>query len=281
MAAEIFGAGVDREVHAEIQRPEIKRRRPGIVHDDQRALGMRCRGNRRNVLHFKAQRARRFDKDRACVGLDQPGNGAADERIVIGRGDAEPGEDLVAIAARRPVGAIGDKQMIAGMHNRQQRRRNGCEPRGEERHAGALRPLQFLHGEFECFRRRGTAAAVLIARAVGDEILGARVEDGRGMVDWRVDEAVVGGRIAAARDHARIWMPCRSSAVFTVLVLGHRLSLTSPGVRCAHMPIIVPLLRHSTVSSTLDLAVRSFSDAGRQGEPRTRRRAALWRGRLS
>jgi len=64
---------------------------------------------------------------------------------------------------------------------------------------------------------------------VGDEILGARVKDSRGVIDWWVDEAVVGGGIAAAGDDARIRVLCGAAASFTVLVLGHRLSRTPPG----------------------------------------------------
>ena len=67
MAAEIFGAGLDRQIDAVIERAEIERRRPGIVHQHQRAFGVRGRGDRRDVLHLEAQRAGRFDEHRARV----------------------------------------------------------------------------------------------------------------------------------------------------------------------------------------------------------------------
>ena len=90
-----------------------------------------------------------------------------------------------------------------------------------------MRSLEFLDGEFERVRRRRTAPPILIARAVGEEILGARIEHGRGVIDWRIDEAVVGGRIAAGGDDAGIWA-LRFSA-FAVLILGHRFLRALPG----------------------------------------------------
>ena len=116
MAADIFGAGLDREIDAVVERAEIERRRPGIVHQDQRAFGVRGLGDGGGVLHFEAQRARRFEIDRAGVRAGISSAIAAPiERIVIGRRDAEPREDAVAEIARRPIGAVGDEQMVAGI----------------------------------------------------------------------------------------------------------------------------------------------------------------------
>ena len=146
--------------------------------------------------------------DGARIRLHQAGDRGADQRIVIGGGDAEPGEDLVAKSARRSVGAVGDEDMVAGMHDRQQGRRNCRKARRQQRHTGALRPFELLQREFERLGRRRAAPSVLIARAVGEVILGARIKHGRGVIDRRIDEAVIGGGIAAGGDHARVRVSC-------------------------------------------------------------------------
>ena len=134
MAADIFGAGLDDEIDAVVERAEIKRGRPGIVHQHQRAFGMygffvRGFGDRGDVLHFERERAGQFQIDGARVRPDQLGDRAADARIVVSRADAEPRQDLPAKSARRPISAVGDEDVIAGMHDRQQRRGNRREPR--------------------------------------------------------------------------------------------------------------------------------------------------------
>ena len=58
MSADIFSAGLDDEIDAVIERPEIERRRPGIVHQHHRAIGMGSLGMGRfgdgpDVLHFE------------------------------------------------------------------------------------------------------------------------------------------------------------------------------------------------------------------------------------
>ena len=168
MAADIFGAGLDGEIDAVVERTEVERARPGVVHEHERALRVRRAGDGGDVLHFEAQRARRFQIDGARVLLHQRGDSGPDERIVVGGGDAEPGEDLVAKRARRPIGAVGDEDVVAGMHDRQQRRRDRRKPGRQQRHAGALRAFELLQREFERLGRRRAAAPVLIARAVGD-----------------------------------------------------------------------------------------------------------------
>ena len=233
MAAEIFGAGMDREVDAEIERAEIERARPGIVHEHEGAFGMRRRGNRRDVLHLETQRTGRFDEDGAGIFPNQRVDPAADEGIVIGGGDAEPGQDLVAKRPRRSVDAVGDQKMVARPHNRRYRRRNRPQSRRQKRDAGALRPFQLLHGEFERFGRRRAATAVLIAGAAGDEILGAGIKHRRGVVDWRVDEAVLGGGIAPGIHHAGIRMARRGAVAFAAVIHGHCLSRSSPDARGA------------------------------------------------
>jgi hypothetical protein len=53
---------------------------------------------------------------------------------------------------------------------------------------------------FERFRCGGAAAAVLIARAVRHLILGGGIEHGRGVINRRIDEAVLAFGIAAGGD---------------------------------------------------------------------------------
>ncbi len=74
VAAEIFRAGVDGEVDAGIERAEVERGRPGIVHQHGRAFGVRGRSNRRDVLHFETERSRRLDENGAGVFAHQAGD---------------------------------------------------------------------------------------------------------------------------------------------------------------------------------------------------------------
>ena len=235
MAAEIFGAGVNRQIDAEVERAEIERRRPGIVHQHQRALGMRGFGDGGDVLHLEAERARRFGEHHARVRLHQCGNAAADQWIVIGGRHAEPGQDLVAESARRSIGAVGDEHMLARAHHRKNRGRNRREPGRKERHARALRPLELLHRLFERFGGRGAAPPILVARAMGEKILGARIEHGRGVIDRRIDEAVVGVRVPTRGHQACGRAPLLAgflrrlfslmaglfAAIFSAFILGH------------------------------------------------------------
>jgi phosphoribosyl 1,2-cyclic phosphodiesterase len=79
---------------------------------------MRRLHDRRHVLHLEAEGARRFQKHRTCVRLEQFLDPAAGERIVIAHLDAELLERRVAEMARRVVGAVGDQQMIARFQHR-------------------------------------------------------------------------------------------------------------------------------------------------------------------
>ena len=220
VAADIFGAGLDDEIDTMIERPEIERRRPGIVHQHQRTIGMRGFGDRRHVLHFEGERARRFQIDGTRVRLQQLGNAGPDAGIVIRGGDAEPRQDLSAKIPCRPIGAVGDQHMIAGTHDRQQGGRNRRKPGRQQRHAGALRPFELLQRELERLGGRRTAAAVLIARAMGEEILGIGIEHGRGVIDRRIDEAVVGAGIATRRHQFRRRAPRPGLPVVSFIVHG-------------------------------------------------------------
>jgi hypothetical protein len=228
MPAEILRAGVDDEVHAGIKRAEVERRRPGIVHQHDGAFGVRRAGDGRDVLHFETERSRRLDENRARVFPHQSGDRCAKQGVVIGHSDVEPREDAVAKHPRRSVHAVADQDVVAGLDHRQQRRRDRRQAGRQQRYAGARRTFQFLQGYFECFGRRCAAAAVLIPRSMSDEILGAWVEHGGGVINRRVDEAVVGERIAAGIDHARILLRVRVIPVFLAITSAH--TVRSPPV---------------------------------------------------
>ena len=86
------------------------------------------------------------------------------------------------------------------MDDRQQSRRNCGEPGGQQGYAGAVRPFEFLQRLFERFGGRRAAAAVLVARAVGEKILRVGIEHGGGVIDRRIDEAMIGLGIAPGGD---------------------------------------------------------------------------------
>src|ERR1700726_4086324 len=87
MASDIFGAGLDREVNALFQRAEIKRARPGVIHENQGACGMYGSCNGWNVLDLERERARRLDEYGTGIRFHQLGDIGADHRIVIRRVD--------------------------------------------------------------------------------------------------------------------------------------------------------------------------------------------------
>jgi hypothetical protein len=157
-------------------------------------------GDGRNVLHLEALRAGRFDEHRLRVRFEQFGDIGTDQRIVIRRLDAHALEHAVAEVAGRPVHAVGDQDVVAAACDRKQRGRNRRQSRRQQGDAGTT--LAFERGErlFERFRGGGAAAAVLIARAVRHLILGGGIKHGRGVIDRRIDEAVLAFGIAAGGD---------------------------------------------------------------------------------
>src|SRR6202048_2915320 len=114
MSADIFGAGLDREVDALFQRAEIKRARPGVLHEEQCACGMYGSCNGRNVLDFERERARRLDEYATGIRFHQPGDVGADHRIVIRRLDPVALEHVVAELASGEIYTVGDEHMVTG-----------------------------------------------------------------------------------------------------------------------------------------------------------------------
>ncbi len=89
MAADVLGRGVDAEVDAVLEGLEVQRRRPGVVEHGENASTARGRGDRGHVLHLEGQRAWRFHVDDPGLGPDQARDLGADQRVVVGRLDAE------------------------------------------------------------------------------------------------------------------------------------------------------------------------------------------------
>src|SRR5262245_66457090 len=96
----------------------------------------------------------------AGVGLEQRGDALADQRVVIGRGDAVAREHAVAELARRLIGAVGDQQVITRVERREQGGRDRSETRRHQRNAGAVGPFERAQRVLERLRRRGAAATV-------------------------------------------------------------------------------------------------------------------------
>src|SRR5262249_57956966 len=91
------------------------------------------------------------------------------------------------------------------------------EPGRQQRYAGALRTFQLLQREFERFRCWRAAPPILVTRAMGEKILGARIEHGRSVIDRRIDESVIGYRVAAAGNDLGVGLP-RPRRLFRFIV---------------------------------------------------------------
>jgi len=141
VSADVFRAGLDREIDALGERRKIQRARPGVVHQHHGVPGMRGFGDRRNVLHLERQRARRFGEHRAGVGLNQARDSRSDQWIVIGRRDAVVRQHVVAELPGRCVDAVGDKHVVAAAQHREKRDRNCGKSGGKQRDTRARWPL--------------------------------------------------------------------------------------------------------------------------------------------
>ena len=196
MADDVLGAGVDREIAAVVERLEVERRRPGIVDQHGGAVLLGDAGDGIDVLHLEGLRAGRLEIDHLGVGLDQLLDAGADHGIEEGRLDAEVLERGVGEAPRRAVGVVGQQHVIAGLQEAHDRTGDGGEAglhgdRAVRALDGGDRVLQRLLG-----RRAVAAVAEALERNAILELLHGRGEDGRGVIDGRVDDAEVVGGIA-------------------------------------------------------------------------------------
>ena len=207
MAANILGRGMDRHVDPMLERAEEVRGAPGVVHQHLGAVPVGDCRDRRNVLHLEGQRARRLAIDDFGVGLDQLADALADQRIVIGRLDSAFLQNTLAEIARRPIGRVDHQAMVAGAQQGLQWRRHRRQPRRHQHAAiAAFDPRQ------ERFEREGSRRAVQpIAHpgkgwggALGFPLGHVFREDRRGVIDWRVDDAVIGLGVAPDMGEQRI-----------------------------------------------------------------------------
>src|SRR5580693_9965983 len=107
MSTDVFGARLDDEIGAVIERAEIEWRRPGIIHQNEGAFVVRDLRDDPDVLDLETKRAGRLQIDGACVRAKLRGNFGSDCRIVKGRCDAEAGKNLLAEGPCRSVGIVG------------------------------------------------------------------------------------------------------------------------------------------------------------------------------
>ena len=173
---------------------EEQRRRPGVVHDGEGALGVRRRDDGRHVLHLEGQGARRLQIDQPRVGSHELGDAGADHRVIISNLDTEARQRLVAEAARGAVDAVDHEQMVAGLEQRQQRG-------ADRRQAGGQgeRPPAALEGRHRLLEREGGGRAVAAVEDAGEAVLlgplhllDGPIKHRRGVIDGRIDDAVVG-----------------------------------------------------------------------------------------
>ena len=120
--ADVFRAGLDREVDALVERAEIERARPRVVHEHDGVAGVRHLGDGGNVLDVERSAtpgSRRTPRGYwAAPALRFPPQWWARSRSSI----CCSGQDGVAHLAGGEVGAVGHEHMVAGAQDRQQRR---------------------------------------------------------------------------------------------------------------------------------------------------------------
>ena len=214
VAADVLGDRMHDDVGAEPQRLAVERRRPGVVDHHGRAVAMRDRGDRRNVLHLEGVRARRLDVDHARRRAHQPLDAGTDARVVDGCLDAVLGEPAYAEAARRPVDAVGQQHVLPVVHVGDDRQAAGSEARREGPAVGAA--LQLVHRLVQRVMRRRAIGAVgdglgivsgVAPLHAAAHLRHRRMQHGGAAHQRRVDELGLRRVVAAmtpARDQARV-----------------------------------------------------------------------------
>ena len=143
VAVEVFRGGVDHDVGAVLDRPEVHRAREGRVHDEREADFLREVGDRPEVEHAAGRVHRRLDEDRARL-LAQPlAPRARLERIHQRDVDAVPAELLREQAVRAAVdlarSPAGGRRGGAGRASRTPSRPCRCSARATPRRPRASR----------------------------------------------------------------------------------------------------------------------------------------------
>ena len=232
MAHDVLGAGLDRDVGAQSERLTEQRRRPGVVHDQHGVVRVRRFGKRRKVLDLEGDRAGRLAHHHAGVVAHQVRDVGADAGVVEGGLDTHAREQAVREGARRPVGAVGHQDVIAALHEGEQRRHDRRLAGAEQVAAVAL--LQRGDGILEREGRGRAVAAVIglavLARAEGGFLQRRRrlMQDRRRVVDGRIDHAVV--RCGVAAEHREQGLVPVTPLV--AAILGHGLRPRGRTLRC-------------------------------------------------
>ncbi len=201
MADDVFGRRLDRYVYPVLERPEVERGRPRVIHQQpQVALGGDARDGG-DVLHLEGLRAWALGEDEARIGAHQLGDPGTDERIVVRRLDAELGQHVVAELARRLIDAVDHENVVAGFDEGEDggadRLIAGC---GQRCRGAALDLGNGLLHSLDGRRARASVGVFLVAVP---QLLDGREEDGRAAVDRRVDEAIIVMRRAPRMDDFR------------------------------------------------------------------------------
>ena len=194
VAADVLGAGLDRQIHTVRHGVEEVWRGPGVVHQHRGIVAMRDVSDGRDVLHLEGQRTRRLDEHGARVGTEQRFNAGAQRGIEIGRLDTEALQVVVTDAPDLAIAAIHHQQMIAGLHARQHRDHDSRQPRWHQR--GPIAAFQFGQGVRQC---KGGLRAMQPVVQPGETVaaavllkLGQRLEqDGRATRNGRVHQLPV------------------------------------------------------------------------------------------
>ncbi len=195
MAGDVFGAGLDRDVHPVVERLEKKRRRPCVVEQHRNSPCVRRRRDRRDVLHLEGQRSRGFAENQPGFGPDQTGDRIPDQGIVIGGVDPEARQQIVAEIPCRTVDRIDHQDMISLADKRREGHRDGGKPRSGHHRARAA--LQIRNG---IGQREGGGRAVgavphppVFPLAVRPAVKRRhrRRQNSRGPVDRHVDDPAV------------------------------------------------------------------------------------------
>ena len=261
MAGKVFGAGLDRDVDAAGVRGEEQRRRPGIVHQNAGAAGVRNLGDRRHVLNLETLRARRFGQHRLGVRPEQRLDPGADARVVEGRLDPHPLQHAVGEGARRAIGRVGHQEMIAGRQRRHQRHDDRREAGGDE--FGSGRAGNVGPGGAKGLGRRRAVGAVGVALLAALQRRGVGIEHRRAAERREVDEALRLTRRRARDGRGACGFSSEARVSSVSLVIGLR---TVSGLRSAVA---------STLMSTLASAWRGSGAvlASRQAPPLRKARA--------
>ena len=201
VADDVFGAGDDRDVDAELERLIEERRGPGVVEHGGDAPRLRDRHDRRYVLHLEGDRARTLEIDHLGIVAQERGDAGADHWVVECGLDAEALQESTAEGAHGSVDGVDHEHVVAGLHEAE----DGCIAGGCTRAIGdcPVAALERGHGILEC-EGGGRAVAAVAHDALLEAALLAllkvrhvRMQDGRGVINGRVHHSEIRVRIGS------------------------------------------------------------------------------------